>query len=67
MDKKEIERLILEEGLILTDLIDVVIDINGIVGVGLVTLRDNIVQYMWQKMLDEKKANDKPEVPLCCV
>lgn len=49
MDRKEIERLVLEEGLELTDVIDVVIEINGIIGVGLITLSEQIKDYIRKK------------------
>lgn len=45
MDKKEIERLIRKKELTITDVIDVVIGINGYVGVGLITLGDNLKNY----------------------
>lgn len=44
--KEEIEKLILERGLTLTDVIDVVIDLNGIVGVGFVSLAAQISDYI---------------------
>lgn len=49
MDKKEIKRLILEEGLTITDVIDCVIDINGIIGVGLISLGDGLKDYVYNK------------------
>ena len=45
MKKKEIEKLVIEQGLTLSDLIDVVIELNGIIGVGLVSLGENLNQY----------------------
>lgn len=45
MDKEEIKRLVLEEGLTITDLIKVVVEMNGIIGVGLITLGDNLKDY----------------------
>ena len=49
MDKKEIKRLILEEGLTITYVIDCVIDINGIIGVGLISLGDGLKDYVYNK------------------
>ena len=53
MAKQEIEKLVLEKGLTITDLIDVVVELNGIIGVGLITLGQNLNQYCVEKI---KKA-----------
>jgi hypothetical protein len=45
ISKDEIKRLMLEEGLTITDMIDVVIELNGIIGVGLITLGDQLQDY----------------------
>lgn len=50
MDKKKIKKLVLEEGLTITDLIDVVVEMNGLVGVGLISLGDNLKQYCTDKI-----------------
>ena len=50
MENEEIKRLIEEEGLTLEKVIDVVIDINGIIGVGLVTLGDDLNEYCLTKI-----------------
>jgi hypothetical protein len=50
MNKDEIKRLILEKGLTITDVIDVVIDINGIIGVGLITLSEKLSEYITNKI-----------------
>ena len=55
IDKKEIERLVLEEELTIMDVIDVVVGINAIIGVGLITLGDVLQQYCYDKI---KKGND---------
>lgn len=44
--KEEIEKLILERGLTVTDVIDVVIDLNGIVGVGFISFAAQISEYI---------------------
>ena len=44
--KQEIETLILERGLTLTDVIDVVIELNGFVGVGFIAFADSISNYI---------------------
>jgi hypothetical protein len=46
MDKEQIKRLVIEEGLTIKDLIDVVIDLNGFVGVGLISLEQDIAHYI---------------------
>lgn len=50
MDKDKILRIILEEGLTITDVIDVVIEHNGIIGVGLITLGEQLDQYCRSKI-----------------
>tara|TARA_Y100001938_G_scaffold9364_1_gene11628 strand:- start:1222 stop:1377 length:156 start_codon:yes stop_codon:yes gene_type:complete len=47
MDKERIKDLVLNEGLTISDLIDVVIDLNGIIGVGLIRLGDDIKDYLY--------------------
>ena len=50
MKKSEIKRLVLDEGLTITDLIDVVIELNGFVGVGLISLGDELSEYVKSKI-----------------
>ena len=50
MDKEKIKQLILEEGLTVTDVIDVVVELNGMVGVGLITLGDSLKAYCESKI-----------------
>ena len=50
MKKEEIKRLVLEEGLTITDLIDVVVEINAIIGVGLITLGEYLKEYTCNKI-----------------
>jgi len=45
MTDEEIKKLVLEKGLTITDLIDVVVEINGIIGVGLISLGDDLNNY----------------------
>ena len=49
MDKDKIKDLVDNEGLTITDLIDVVIEINGIVGVGFISLGDGLKNYCYDK------------------
>jgi hypothetical protein len=44
--RKEIEQLLIDEVITLTDVIDAVITINGIIGVGLITLADDVADYI---------------------
>lgn len=50
MTKEEIKKLVLEQGLTITDLIDVVVDLNGFVGVGLITIGDQLKEYCYSKI-----------------
>lgn len=47
---EEIKKLILERGLDLTAVIDAVIELNGFVGVGLISLSDDIAGYIRSKI-----------------
>ena len=58
MNKEEIKRLILEEGLNITDLIDIVIEINGFIGVGLITLGDGLKEYCYNKIDKRQHEGD---------
>ena len=44
MDKNKIKKLV-KEGLTITDLIDVVVEMNGFIGVGLIRLGDGLQKY----------------------
>tara|TARA_R110002020_G_scaffold221850_1_gene430039 strand:+ start:539 stop:721 length:183 start_codon:yes stop_codon:yes gene_type:complete len=46
MNQIQIKEAITNGDLVLTDVIDAVIDINGIIGVGLITLGDDIQKYI---------------------
>jgi hypothetical protein len=46
LTKSEIQQLLIDETLSLTDLIDAVIEVNGIIGVGLITLADDMSDYI---------------------
>ncbi len=50
MDKDKIKQLVTEEGLTITDLIDVVIELNGFIGVGLISLGDDLKKYIYDKI-----------------
>ena len=50
MNRDDIKNLILNEGLTITDLIDVVVDINGFIGVGLIRLGDDLQEYCHDKI-----------------
>lgn len=50
MTKEEIKKLVLKQGSTITDLIDVVIEMNGFIGVGLITLGDGLKEYCYNKI-----------------
>lgn len=56
LSKEDVKELVLKHGLTLTQLIDVVIEINGFVGVGLISLGDNTKEYIYSKI--EKHSPD---------
>ena len=45
----EIKSLIINNGLTITNVIDNVIELNGIIGVGLISLGDRLKEYCWNK------------------
>ncbi len=57
MEKSEIKKLVLEQGLTITDLIDVVIELNGFVGVGLISLGEDLKGYCWNKIKSPSRDN----------
>ena len=50
MNKADIKKLVEEGGLTITDVIDVVIEINGFIGVGLITLSEQLSSYVESKI-----------------
>lgn len=50
ISNEEIKKLILERGLTLTVVIDAVIEVDGIIGVGLITLADTLNDYCTNKV-----------------
>ena len=57
MTQEEIKKLITEQGLELTDVIDAVIDLNGLVGVGLITLQDVIIYHIGMIAKEKSKVS----------
>ena len=53
MTKEQIKKLMIDEGLTLTDMIDVVVDVNGIIGVGLIRLGDDLQDYCHEKIIGD--------------
>ena len=49
MTRKEIIDQLVSGSITLTDVIDAVIEVNGIIGVGCITLGDQIKDYCYQK------------------
>lgn len=50
MDKKELTALVADQKITLSDVIDVVIELNGIVGVGLISLGEDVEKYIVNKL-----------------
>lgn len=48
--EEEIKELVLHRGLELSALIDIIIDLNGIIGVGLISLADEVNKYILKKL-----------------
>jgi hypothetical protein len=48
--KEEIRDLIINRGLTLSDVIDEVIEINGFIGVGIISLAEDVEKYIISKM-----------------
>lgn len=57
ISQEEILRLMLQNGLTLEKVIDVVVDSNAIIGVGLISLGDSIKDYIYHH--PEKRLNPK--------
>jgi hypothetical protein len=53
MKKTKIKELMLNEGLTITDVIDCAIEVNGIIGVGLITLGEKLNDYCTKKLQSE--------------
>lgn len=53
MERDKVKKLILEDGLTLTDVIDAVIKLNGFVGVGLISLAEDTAKYIKAKLKKE--------------
>ena len=50
MDKAELTKLVESEEVTLTDVIDIVIELNGIIGVGLISLGEGLDKYVKDKI-----------------
>ena len=50
MDKAELTKLVENEEVTLTDVIDIVIELNGIIGVGLISLGEGLDKYVKDKI-----------------
>jgi hypothetical protein len=50
MSKEELLDLVITKGLTIEQLIDVVVEYNGIIGVGLITLGDQLKKYCTDKI-----------------
>lgn len=52
MKPEEVKRLILEEGLSIEAVIDAIIEVNGFVGVGIISFKEIINDYIDKKHLN---------------
>ena len=50
MEKEEIKQLIIKKGLTIEQVIDAVIELNSLIGVGLITLSDHIDSHIKSKL-----------------
>lgn len=50
MDKAEVKKLILDKELTVTDVIDAVIEMNGLIGVGIITFSESLNKYCMDKI-----------------
>ena len=55
MDKQELKKLVAGGQITLTDVIDIVIELNGFVGVGLISLGEDIQKYIVDQAKEEAK------------
>jgi hypothetical protein len=58
MDKEVIKKLVIEDGLTITSLIDTVIELNGIIGVGLISLGNDLNDYCITKSKTNERTNE---------
>ena len=56
MDKQELKKLVAGGQVTLTDVIDIVIELNGIIGVGLISLGEDIQKYIVVKAKEVTNA-----------
>lgn len=64
MKNEEVKKLVEEQGLTITDVIDAVIELNGIIGVGLITLGEQLSNYCMYYRKPQKtnhETNYKPD------
>ena len=56
MDKQGLKELVAGGQITLTDVIDIVIELNASIGVGLISLGEDIQKYIVDKAKEEDKA-----------
>ncbi len=57
MTQPEIKKLIAEQDLTITDVIDAVIEMNGLIGVGLIDLEEHISAYIKTQRKNKSKVS----------
>ena len=55
MTNEEIRKEVMDGNLTITDVIDVVVEVNGLIGVGLITLGDDLKEYCWHHSRQQKQ------------
>jgi hypothetical protein len=50
LTKEELRDLIINRGLTISDVIDEVIEINGFIGVGIISLSEDVAKYIMTKL-----------------
>jgi len=55
MEKEKLKELLEKEEITLSDVIDAVIELNGIIGVGLISLGDSLKDYCYERAKKEAR------------
>jgi hypothetical protein len=56
MKNEKVKQLITEKDLKLEQVLDAIIELNGLVGVGLITLGDDIKTYLHSKITEQNRG-----------
>ena len=61
MHPTEIRKEVMDGNLTITDVIDTVIEVNGLIGVGLITLGDQLKEYCWHHPPKAQEAQEESD------